>query len=179
MLIQKILVPVDFSSCSLQVAGSAAELARQTGAALTLLHVAELPEGLSPLAPVQRDGAEVQAGDLADQGAKTALRPYVLAVRAQGVEPAVVVAHGPVAPLIARQASLEGADLIVMGTHGRAGLSRALLGSVAEEVAHSSTVPVLLVQRRPRPECHHASCAWCAQGSISPEEQVLRAELDG
>lgn len=179
MQIRHILVPVDFSTCSLQVAGGAGELARQTGARLTLLHVAEIPEGLSAGAKVRHEGREYTATEWAEHGATPRMERYVSAARGHGVEPAVVVHSGPVAPTIAREAEQLGADLILMGTHGRKGLARAVLGSVAEEVARHANVPVMLVRRSPRPECNQTSCDWCHERAASREELELEDERAG
>ena len=58
---------------------------------------------------------------------------------------------GPAADLIVRQAKRWRADLIVLGTHGRRGLRRLVLGSDAEQIVRTSPVPVLLVRARPAP----------------------------
>ena len=71
-------------------------------------------------------------------------------VRKAGVEPSAVLLQtltGPAADLIVRQAKKWGADLIVIGTHGRRGFSRFVLGSVAEDVLRRAPCPVLAVRR--------------------------------
>ncbi len=180
MEIHHILVPVDFSTCSLQVAGGAGELARQTGARVTLLHVAELPEGLSASAIVQHEGQSMSARAWAEHGALERMRPFAEIARAHGAtDPQLVVHAGPVAPTIQREAEALQADLILMGTHGRTGVARAVLGSVAEEVARHAQVPVMLVRRQPRPECGQTSCAWCHERSGTREEEELAGEDAG
>ncbi len=180
MRIQHILVPIDFSTCSLQVASGAGELAAQTGARVTLLHVAELPEGLAAQTPVQHEGREMSARAWAEHGALERMAPYGTAARAGGATTLELsVQAGPVAETIRREAESRGADLILMGTHGRTGVARAMLGSVAEEVTRHADVPVMLVRRHPRPECKATSCAWCHERTATVEEEDLRAESSG
>lgn len=179
MNVQTILVPVDFSTCSMLVTRQAAGLAAGLGAQLVLLHVGELPSGLPPSVLVRPDGEGVTvAGHLHDSGMEH-LGPYVEAARGLGVEARAVVTIGEVVPSIVRTARDEHADLIAMGTHGRSGLARVVLGSVAERVVRDSEVPVLLVRRQRRPDCAYASCNWCTEGARSVEEERVQVELDG
>ena len=112
-------------------------LAREDGAAVTVLHVADLPV----------------AGPFGGAGARpdtTELRSEVVAfVGRAGLSERVVVcdvALGPVAETVARATSDSGAHLVVLGTHGRTGVARAMLGSVAEAVARSVAIDVLAVR---------------------------------
>lgn len=177
MDVQSVLVPVDFSTCSMLVTRRAAALARQLGAHLTILHVAELPEGLPPDRLIRPDGVAVRADQYVEATTAARMAPYVAAALEQGVQAQAEVHAGPVVETILAAAAR--ADLVVIGTHGRTGLARALLGSVAEEVARQSQTPVLLVRREVRPECHKASCQWCAEGNRSPEEAALDGEAEG
>lgn len=77
---------------------------------------------------------------------QTLVAPHLEAMRAAGYEPVLEVREGDPAVEIAQAASDGAFDLVVMGTHGRSLLTRALLGSTANKVLSSSTVPVLLVR---------------------------------
>lgn len=179
MNIHTILVPVDFSTCSMLVTRQAAGLAARLGAGLVLMHVAELPPGLSPETRVEVDGELRVAADylIADTAAR--LAPFAEAARALGATATVEARSGPVVPTILEAADALRADLILLGTHGRTGLARALLGSVAEGVARHAHVPVMLVRRESHPECARESCAWCPHEGRSPAEERLGAEAEG
>ena len=118
----RILFATDFSEGSDVAAEVALAYARRLGAALHVLHVT-------------RDGLE-------DQMAR-ALGEHVL--RFAGVPVTAVVESGSVAERTVRYAQTRGIDLIVLGTHGRTGFTRALLGSMAERVARTASCPVMTV----------------------------------
>jgi nucleotide-binding universal stress UspA family protein len=177
--IQTILVPVDFSTCSLLVTRQAAGLAARLGARVVVLHVAELPAGVPPDTHVRLDGVDSTAGDYVGDDTRARLAPFAEAARASGVETSVEVRFGAVVPTILAAADTSHADLLVIGTHGRTGLARAVLGSVAEAVAHKAHVPVMLVRRESRPECARESCEWCPHAARSPAEERIAAETQG
>lgn len=139
---RRVLVPVDFSDASRHAVRHAAELVASVGARLELLHVippieAALPMNLGGIGalPVVADlepAARAELARLADE-----LPPAVVAD--------CTVWHGGVVGSILNRAEEGGADLIVVGTTGRTGLDRLLLGSVAENVARLAEVPVLVV----------------------------------
>lgn len=123
-----ILVPFDFYDLSLAAWRRAVELAALFGAKLEVLHVRArgLPAELAALPPREPEG-------------ETAAR-----IRARvGAEARILLADGDPADAILRRTRARRPDLIVMGTHGRAGLERAVLGSVTEAVVRRSPVPVL------------------------------------
>jgi nucleotide-binding universal stress UspA family protein len=136
--IRTVLHPTDFSDLSQPAFELACALARDYAARLVVLHVAGLP----PVLPVE--GMLVPA-PVADteyvRGRLEAVRP---------ADPRVRVCHrlavGDPAGEILAAATDEQADLIVLGTHGRGGLSRALMGSVAEAVQRAAPCPVLTVR---------------------------------
>ncbi len=142
--IKHVLVPIDFGESSGAALDVAVELAKSFRASLTLVHTCEIPTygytalGAAPidlLTPVQ-DAARRQL-----EGALAALRLRFADARATlrlGI---------PVDEILAVAADMH-ADLIVMGTHGRRGLSHFLIGSVAERVVRMSPVPVLTVRQR-------------------------------
>lgn len=179
MNIRTILVPVDFSVCSMLVTRQAAALASQLGAKVVILHVSELPVGVSALSHVQPAGVDTTVADFLDNDNHTLLRPFLAAAEDAGAAAEVRVRVGPVVPAILAAAEESLADLIVIGTHGRTGLARVVLGSVAESVAHKAHVPVMLVRRESRPECRRESCEWCPHEGRSPAEQKIAAESQG
>lgn len=179
MNIRTILVPVDFSKCSLLVTRQAAGLAARLGARIVVFHVSELPADVAAGAHVRPDGVDRTAAEYLAADSRERLASFAEAAHEVGAEAEVDVAFGPVVPTILAAADALGADLIVIGTHGRTGLARIVLGSVAEGVAHKAHVPVMLVRRESRPECARASCEWCPHEGRSPAEQKIAAESQG
>jgi len=150
MAYKRILVPVDGGTTSATGLKEAIRLAKRGRAKLRLLHVVEEISAFS--APE----AGVNMGPLLDAltaaGRKTLARVERQA-RSAGIRPETELVEnlgGRVADEIVWQAKRWRADLIVIGTHGRRGLQRALLGSDAELVARYSPVPVLVVPARGR-----------------------------
>jgi nucleotide-binding universal stress UspA family protein len=143
--IERILVPVDFSPCSRAALDYAVELAEQTRASVDVLHVAEPryagpPEALL-LAP-DAAGGQAWGQPRADmfhelEGFLGPARRRVRNVRVEEGLP------GDAIDAVARRGSY---DLIVMGTHGRGGLTRLVVGSVAESVMRRATIPVLTLR---------------------------------
>lgn len=147
-MIKKILVPTDFSPCSAPAEDAAEELARKLGAALSVLHVIDdTPYLLNDV------GGYIPAQELAyaEETAHATLSKRVEQLKQAGCTASSSVAHGSPAQGIVQAAQQLGAELIVMGTHGRRGFRHLLLGSVAERVARSATVPVLMVPGRSNP----------------------------
>lgn len=141
--IRTILFPTDFSETSTRAFGYACELARENRAKLVAVHV------LEPVPPLVADGIVIPC-DL--EGARDAAqqRLWNLTPNQSGLEFERELCDGPAAATIVKTAEEISADLIVMGTHGRSGVRRLLLGSVAEEVLRHAHCPVLLVkQTRP------------------------------
>jgi universal stress protein A len=141
--IQTILHPTDFSERSGYAFQLACALARDYGARLVVLHVATPPtivygEGVLPPDP-----------QLLSQEAKEQLNQ--LEVPDSNVRAERRYEEGDPATTILRAAQEIHADLIVMGTHGRTGLGRLLMGSVAEQVVRKAPCPVLTV-KTPLPE---------------------------
>jgi nucleotide-binding universal stress UspA family protein len=179
MNIAIVLVPVDFSTCSLLVTRQAAGLAAKLGARLVVLHVAELPSTVPPHATVRPDGVPRDASEWLLEDTGRLLEPFTAAARESGVEVDTVVKLGPVVQTILASIEETHSDLVVIGTHGRTGVARMMLGSVAEAVAHRAHVPVMLVRRETRPECNRSNCEWCPHSGRSPAEDALRSESQG
>ncbi len=179
MNVDTLLVPVDFSACSLLVTHQAADLAARLGSRLVLLHVAELPPGLPADALVAPEGVSGTAGSLVATDARARLAPFLAAAAGRSVPAEALVRAGPVVKTILAVADEVRAGMLVLGTHGRSGLARVVLGSVAESVVHEAKVPVVLLRREPRPECDRESGDWCVHDGRSPVEARLAAETTG
>ncbi|HXU74313.1 MAG TPA: universal stress protein [Polyangia bacterium] len=148
MALRKILVAIDFSAESARAIDTALELVRGRGGTLTLLHVVELPAYSTPDLGMYVPSPEL-TDDLLRQ-AKRTLEDYRARCAAAGaeVEVACVAAASAVANEIVEFAAAGGFDLIVVGSHGRRGLRRFMLGSVAEKVVRTADRPVLTVHAR-------------------------------
>jgi nucleotide-binding universal stress UspA family protein len=154
-----ILVPVDFSASSDQALRVAIDLARSSGAQLVLVHVHEpvlfsarrlrdaSPLGVFGLSALEELTSEVDSKPLFDSRLE-ALQHWLLAK--SGLRVAARLRAGSAAAEIIDVAFEEHSDLIVMGTHGRTGLPRWLMGSVAETVVRHARCPVLTL-RIPEP----------------------------
>ncbi len=132
----KVLCPVDFSEESRAALRVAADLARRFGAELTVFH--------ADAASSRLQGAASTNGQLADWKSE--------AERLGVTRASTASAAGEPQKAIVDTAANGGYDLVVMGTHGRTGRERALIGSVAENVVRMCRVPVLVVHADwPRP----------------------------
>ena len=143
---QRILVPIDGSATSERALQEAIKLAAGT-AQLRLVYVIEEAYPLDAEGYAFIDYAALQ--EAVRRTGKRALAQAAEKVRKSGVaaETALLEAAGErVASVIDGEAQRWLADLIVIGTHGRSGLSRLLLGSVAEGVVRGASAPVLLVR---------------------------------
>jgi nucleotide-binding universal stress UspA family protein len=142
---KRICCPIDFSDASRAAMEVAADLARRTGAELVLLHAYPIPGYTFPDGSVVASPKMMQ--DLADQ-AERHLEEW-RADAAGLVGAPRVTTHksvGEPAAEIVSFARSTGADLVVVGTHGRTGLEHALMGSVAERVVRRAHCPVLTVR---------------------------------
>lgn len=140
---KRILMPTDGSNCSQQAIREGLEVAKNMGARVTFLYALEnigssfwispesVPYGLELLEDLKRVGSEAlsKAAELA---------------QAAGVEAETKLVEAR--PVEAILAEAKNHDLVVMGTHGRSGLDRFMLGSVTEAVLHRSERPVLVLR---------------------------------
>jgi nucleotide-binding universal stress UspA family protein len=168
MIYQRILVPTDGSAGSARVLEHAVGLAAVHGATVHALYVinsgsfAGLPmesswEGLDEM--LRSDGE--------------AAMEEVRAVAADaGVPVETTVAEGTPSREIVRFAEQEGCDLVVMGTHGRGGIDRLLLGSVAEKVVRASEVPVLTVRVGDVSKAEEAKEDAAAESDVETESEA-------
>lgn len=144
--LRRILVPMDFSECSLVGARYAARLAKSTGATLRLFHVVFPYNQTSEL---NRVGASVTA--LVETAKTVAQKEMSRVTRMnflRGVSCETEISVGSTIDEICFETRRPDIDLVVTSTHGRAGFKRALLGSVAEHVVRYSECPVLIVPSR-------------------------------
>ncbi|MBC8422914.1 universal stress protein [bacterium] len=178
--IDTILVPNDFSDCAPGVVRRAAQMARALDAELVVMHSYEVPTGLTADTRIEPSpgAGPVAVGDHLRGGAEGRMPAYVGIAEAEGARARGLVVPGKPVDAILAAADDVGAGLIVMGTHGRRGLHRLLLGSVAEAVARRSEIPVMTVRSRWHGGCEAKSCAVCTTHMKSELVQV-RAELDG
>lgn len=142
-----ILAPTDFSSCSRHAMEHAVGLAQKYGAEVALLHVYELPTGLLPTTMVPgAAGTLLPLRDYLVAESRRQLLPQAESLQRAGIPVHPQVAEGRAADAILRAADELKADLIVMGTHGRTGLGRMLIGSVTEQVLRRAACPVYVVR---------------------------------
>jgi nucleotide-binding universal stress UspA family protein len=142
---KQILVPVDGSATSRRGLEEAMRIAKDSGGTLRLVHVVDELVLVDPEVPVYY---QAMIESLRENG-KAVLAKSEAAVKAQGIAVQAVLLETMgmrAADLIVEQAAQWPADLIVMGTHGRRGLRRVVLGSDAELVIRQTTVPVLLLR---------------------------------
>jgi nucleotide-binding universal stress UspA family protein len=141
--VRTILHPTDFSEHSRFAFRLACALARDYGARLVVLHVGPPPGIVYGTGPVPVEGQRYQE-ELQEQFAQVQA-PHSKVT----VEHRLVLSADPAGAILSVAGEL-GCDVIVLGTHGRTGLRRALLGSVAEQVVRKAPCPVLTVKAPPK-----------------------------
>lgn len=140
--IKTILCAVDFSKGSERAVEEAAWLAKATGARVELLHVYQLPVLALPDGVVTATPEFVARLTNQAQEALDALRERL---EARGVQATTRLLEGNAIEIIVERAKQLDASMLVLGTHGRSGFQRFILGSTAERVVRLATVPVLTV----------------------------------
>jgi nucleotide-binding universal stress UspA family protein len=139
----RILVPLENTAYDEAILEHVAKLARVCGASVLLVHVAD--------GWVARTWRQL---DLRESEEMDRDRQYLDSVAARmsesGIEVDAVLAGGDPSHEIVQMAEREGCDLIAMSTHGHRFISDLLYGSVANEVRHRSSIPILLVRGQPR-----------------------------
>jgi nucleotide-binding universal stress UspA family protein len=142
--IKRILCPIDFSEFSRHALERAAAIARVQGAAITALHVVPIQPRYAPF-PLEIDtSASFELTPAIRESLRSKLMEFATLEPHMPVDPEVSEAFAVPEEILA-QASRVRADLIVMGTHGRGGFQRFLLGSVTERVLRTARQPVLTV----------------------------------
>ncbi len=146
--LKTILVATDFSACSQPALSYAAALARQENGKVFLVHV---------LAPAPAYPIPMDAGPLSAEGeaARIRMKQALSTPDMTGIEHDALLEQGELWPVLADVLEEHKVDLIMVGTHGREGLTKLLLGSAAEEVFRRSSCPVITVGPHVTPECLH------------------------
>jgi nucleotide-binding universal stress UspA family protein len=179
-MFRRILVPIDGSPTSNRGLEAAIGLATDQKAKICLLHVVDElivatgPDGMMYMPPTYIDEF-IRA--LRASGKKLLARAEAK-VRKHGIEVEAVLLETlgrRVAEQIIKQAKKWRADVIVLGTHGRRGLSRMVMGSDAEMVLRETPIPVLLVRSPLRPRKRHTHAAVDAR--VSPAPRLQRGQL--
>jgi nucleotide-binding universal stress UspA family protein len=149
---KKILVPLDGSALAERAIHHATEIAKGTGAEVILLQVVPIP-----LARVPEAGQKEEETSIQEVAARAKAYLERVAARAikEGVKTRVVILEGAADGAILGFAHNEEVDILVMSTHGRTGLSKALMGSVAEKVMLTTKRPVMLVKPERIPVAAH------------------------
>jgi nucleotide-binding universal stress UspA family protein len=146
MIVQHVLVPIDFSTTADRALEYAIALGQQLHARLTLLHVLDLtPVTMEDMTA----GMTATLLDDLETDAQHLLQASRERVQRAGLQGESLLVQGTPTQTIVDTAGEQGVDLIIMGTHGRTGLAHVFLGSVAEHVVRQGPCPVLVVRRAP------------------------------
>ncbi len=149
-MFERILVPLDGSSLAELALPLAAEMARRFEASVTLTRVVLPPHVVSHTAGAAYASLLTGLREVALDEASAYLQGQAASLQAQGVAAGIHLVDGePVADMILEVAEAIAADLVVMSTHGRSGVSRWVFGSVADRLLRSARMPILLVRAAP------------------------------
>jgi nucleotide-binding universal stress UspA family protein len=147
---QRILVALDGSELAEAVLPQAEGLARATGATLLLVRAVNVPATVVAATAGDTGMVSPEFLDEAIQGEEEEARTYLTTVaqrlQARGLQVSWEVVEGEPSQALIDAARRHNCDLIAIATHGRTGLPRAVLGSVADRVVRESHLPVLLVR---------------------------------
>jgi nucleotide-binding universal stress UspA family protein len=138
-----VLFPTDGSETASEAASHAIDLADKHDADMHILYVVD-HERVSQMAP--KLGSDHIKGSLQEEGERITDEVADTA-NAAGIDTVVSIREGPPGETIITYADDVGADTIVMGTNGRTGMDRLLMGSIAERVIQSTELPVMTVKR--------------------------------
>ena len=143
---QRILVPVDGSETANKALIAGLQMARESGGRVHLVHVVE---GLSPLAADPYGAYSGEVIEVMRQSGIKILEDALVVAQAAGVPADTELFDNfgdRLAEVVADAATRFNADLLVVGTHGRRGMGRLLMGSGAEQIIRLSPVPVLVIR---------------------------------
>jgi len=153
MKLKRILVPVDFSACSREALRYAAFLASPFDASIDVLHVWEPLPYLAPETLIRVGSTDQTLAQFARTEAARDMEQFLFELSKLGVENARGrLETGHPARTILEVIAKGDYDLVVMGTHGRTGLSRLVVGSVAEKVVRGAVRPVVTVRHPDLPK---------------------------
>ena len=161
--IRRLLVPIDFSDCSLDALEYAAIVAKQAQATIELVHVLEpVSYGLDFTLIHPGEGERTRKRLIAR------LEELASALSGAGIPVKVHVRGGSPADSILDDAHTLSCDMIVMGTHGRRGLSHVMAGSVAEAVLRQASCPILTVRSPKFGPGHHRMVSTSKEQTVNP-----------
>ena len=144
-MFEKILLPTDFSDCSASAAGVARSMAERFGSRVTVLYVLDEPAALDPM--FRGDVPLEMLRSRMEQFARENMESFLGRHFSGFANFDTVLASGiPYREIIGKAREL-GADLIVIGTHGRTGVEHVIFGSTAEKVVRMAPCPVLTVRQ--------------------------------
>ena len=141
-----LLVAVDFSEPSIKALDTALELAVRLGAHLTIVHtVVKVAQSVSMNGG---PGYDVPLFEKEIKESRAAIEKLLKEKNKEGVKTEIIIESGAAEEEINRIADEKGADMLILGTHGRKGMEKLFLGSVAEEVLRNSHLPFLCVRSK-------------------------------
>lgn len=143
MNINKILIPTDFSELSHQAIDVALPMVKQLGAEVTFLHIIERLDHPDDMTALFDEGYAYMM-----DRARALLNDLVVRAKQENIQADSEIANGTPYIEILKMAEKIGANLIIMGTHGRKGLDHMLMGSQAERVVRMATCPVTTIKTR-------------------------------
>jgi universal stress protein A len=144
--IKKILYATDYSKASSRALAEAVKLAKQNRAELLVVHVIEPAPFVAGEEEFGSGEMYVKLEDLAKQEAQASMTKLLARLKKMKVKAQGLLFKGSVHDQIVKVAKSKKADMIVIGTHGRTGLSKLFMGSVAGKVVSSANCPVLTVR---------------------------------
>lgn len=142
--LSNILCPVDFSDSSRHALRYALELAEALGASLKLVHAYHVPHYIQPSLLVWMGTGSRPFWEVAEEQARTEFDDFMRRVAPGARVEKTLVMGDPVATVLSL-VERDGHDLVVMGTHGRTGAARIVMGSVAERIVRRCPCPVITV----------------------------------
>jgi nucleotide-binding universal stress UspA family protein len=143
MLYKKILIPTDSSEVSMEASRHALEIAKEMGSRVYAVYVVDVV----PFIGLPTEGLWESMKEILEEEGKEALKKIEDTAKEMGVDLKSEILEGSPANEILDYAKKKKVDLIVMGTTGKTGLDKLLLGSVAEKVSKGAHCPVLLVKK--------------------------------
>ena len=148
MNFKRILVPVDYSEHSKNSLEYAAGLAERFGAKLDVVHVWDRPTYVPDTVVVMKEGESKSLADMIRDNAEKEMREFLASVKLPtGVSMTERLLSGEPASVLVEELNRGEHDLVVVGTHGRTGITHFILGSIAEKLVRTSPVPVLTVPK--------------------------------
>lgn len=143
---RSMLVALDYTGCAHEVADQAASYASRLGLDVILFHAVDLPAGVTWATPIGEGAVPPTARQVLQDDARTALGEFLPTFEARNVAARIETPEGDPVDSIIQRAGASDIECVMMGTHGRTGLQRFVLGSVAERVLRHAPCPVVVVR---------------------------------